>query len=100
MDKDKIELIASDFNTLEEPCSALWDGGTGQYTINNDCPIARAVKRAGYPRADVTPEKVFEHRFNTHPMLLIDGSLAEVERCREELLAGAPAAYIRIVQVL
>jgi hypothetical protein len=87
----KLTLIASDFDSLELSC-LYSETGTGQYISNTDCPIARAAKRAGYKDVQVDPNHV-----DSKDTIKIKGHPDDVERCREELLAGATEAYIEIL---
>jgi hypothetical protein len=93
---DKISLIAEDF-TLDK-CTADFDlktrePGTSQYYDNRDCPIARALKRAGAESFMVFPYNV------TGLNIGIAGDYYDVERCRLELLAGAEEAFINVTEL-
>lgn len=83
---DRIPLIASDFNSLEDDCAM-------QFTGNEDCPIAKALKRLGYPAY----VRVYDYRVENGYYWPIDGRYMEVERCRKELLNGADVAYIETI---
>lgn len=96
---DRIVLKAEDFDRLDIPCTAPFgdnEEGTGQYCNPEDCPVARALIRQGFEYDAVGVNTVFVDYEDVSIRLRFDGTLKNVERCREELLAGAKEAYIEI----
>ncbi len=101
---EKITLIAADFDSLNIPIHVPTPRGwrKDEWSDNNngssanDCPIARALIRAGV----VTPHVCTDIISGVGVEIISNGnfSMYEVERCRLELLAGAPEAYIQIIQ--
>ncbi len=72
---ETLELIASDFNSLTEPCNT-------QHADQMDCPIARALMRNG----------IKDFRLGNYSLRIgaaiyyMNGSLSDVEACRTVLL--------------
>lgn len=95
----KIPLTADCFDSLDVRCTS---DGTNQFVSNDDCPIARSIKKTTKQSLIVTAlyvmMKVKGKGFED--LLLIKGNAYEVERCREELLAGAEVAYIEVTKIL
>lgn len=66
-----------------------------QYASKHHCPIRIALKLLGIPVAYVEMDAIIQMTGNK---LQIKGSWEQVERCRQELLDGADAAYIQIIR--
>lgn len=91
-----LPITADCFNSLDIPC---WGRYSSQYLDPTDCPIARACKAVGGdfrigPFSAITNGGFYEC------VLRLKGDIPDVERCREELLAGADVAYITITEIL
>lgn len=83
---DKITLIASDFSIVA--------GQVSNYTLHTDCPIARALKRAGETDFEVFTWHI---EWADGRTVGIEGGYDNVEACWKEIAAGAPEAYITVI---
>ena len=86
---DGIELRKEDFDSLKSMV------GNRFMDIHN-CPIARAMTRHGYKNVSVCSSQLMYTINDTTMYLQISGNEQEVDRCRQELLNGADAAYIKV----
>lgn len=62
-----------------------------QYTSQDDCPIARALKELGYTRIRVKPQSITALYEKTKVTFPIDGYFHHIAKCRDEIIAGRKA---------
>lgn len=86
----QIRLIEKDFNTLNIMSRIF----SHQYTHNYDCPIARALRRKGFTRVEVT-----SYSFKTKETGLVNSDNIEgyhLRRAAISLSKGRKYAIIKI----
>lgn len=85
-----IQLIPADFTDVNSAAAT-----EKQFTSPWNCPIYKACKRLGM---DVESVGTGNISLNTEKDIRIEGMHTDIERCRQELVAGAPFAEIEIIK--